>query len=102
MTNQTACLPRYALSFTSGALLMREALIAAPLYLREKDWSNVRALIEEDNLLQSRTVASGRRTARETAQRLAVLTDAELELLIEATATERGTCSGQLRAAATT
>lgn len=29
---------RYALSFTSGALLMREALIAAPLYLREHDW----------------------------------------------------------------
>lgn len=89
MTNEPSSASRYALSFTSGALLMREALIASPLYLREKDWSKVRALIEEDNLLQSRTVASGRRTARETAQRLSVLSAAELELLIEATATER-------------
>ncbi|MDN5760067.1 MAG: DUF1819 family protein [Tomitella sp.] len=81
---------RYALSFTSGALLMREALIAAPIYLREHDWAAARELIENDNLLQSRTVASGHRLVRETAQRLAVLSDAELQLLIEATATERG------------
>lgn len=81
---------RYALSFTSGALLMREALIAAPIYLRERDWAAARDLIEKDNLLQSRTVASGHRLVRETAQRLAVLNDIELQLLSEATATERG------------
>lgn len=81
---------RYALSFTSGALLVREALIAAPLYLREHDWSNVRRLIEEDNLLQSRTHSSGARLTREVAQRLAVLSDHEIELLIDATPTERG------------
>lgn len=81
---------RYALSFTSGALLMREALIAAPLYLRERDWSKVRAVIADENLLQARTVASGSRIAREVAQRLAVLADDEIELFIEATATERG------------
>jgi hypothetical protein len=90
MTNETSSASRYALSFTSGALLVREALIAAPLYLREKDWSKVRTLIEEDNRLQSRTVASGRRYAREVAQRLAVLGDDELESLMDATATERG------------
>ena len=82
--------PRYALSFTSGALLVREALIAAPLYLRERDWSNVRRLMEEDNLLQSRTHSSGVRLTREVTQRLAVLSDAEIELLIEASPTERG------------
>lgn len=81
---------RYALSFTSGALLMREALIAAPVYLQTHDWVAARELIEKDNLLQSRTVASAHRLVRETAQRLAVLSDAELQLLIEATATERG------------
>ena len=81
---------RYALSFTSGALLSREAVIAAPLYLRERDWARVRELIRENNLLQSRTISSGFRLAREVAQRLAVLTDSELELLTEATATERG------------
>lgn len=80
---------RYALSFTSGALLMREAAIAAPLFLRENDWHKVRALIEDDNLIQSRTVASRQRLARETVQRLAVLTEAELELLVDATSAER-------------
>jgi hypothetical protein len=82
--------PRYALSFTSGALLLREALIAAPMYLREHDWAKVRQLIDEDNLLQSRTVATGRRLAREVAQRLSVLSDDELELLVDSTTSERG------------
>jgi Putative inner membrane protein (DUF1819) len=89
VADENATATRYQLSFTSGALLMREATIAAPLYLRERDWSKVRALVDEDNLLQARTVASGRRVAREVAQRLAALTDDEIELLLEATATER-------------
>ena len=89
MGDETADAARYKLSFTSGALLMREAMIAAPLYLRERDWSKVRALVEDENLLQARTVESGRRLAREVVQRLAVLTDDEIELLIDATATER-------------
>ncbi|WP_276824284.1 DUF1819 family protein [Mycolicibacterium mageritense] len=81
---------RYALSFTSGALLIREASVAAPIYLREHDWAKVRQLIDEDNLLQARTVATGQRRAREVTQRLAVLTDDELELLVDATTSERG------------
>src|SRR6476660_876427 len=80
---------RYALSFTSGALLMREALIVAPIYLCEHDWAKVRQLIEEDNLLQARTVSTGHRRAREAAQRLAVLTERELELLVDSTTSER-------------
>lgn len=81
---------RYALSFTTGSLLMREALVAAPIYLRERDWSKVRELIEEGNLLQARTLSSGSRLAREVAQRLSVLTDDEIELLVDATLSERG------------
>lgn len=90
MMTDTPRKPRYALSFTSGALLVREALVAAPIYLREHDWAKVRELIEEDNLLQSRTRSSGSRLAREVAQRLSVLSDTEIELLIDATPTERG------------
>lgn len=81
---------RYALSFTSGALLMREGLIAAPIYLRERDWTKVRGIIGDDNLLQARTRSSGTRLAREVVQRLAVLTDKEIEMLIDASPTERG------------
>lgn len=81
---------RYALSFTSGALLMREALVAAPLYLVEGDWLTVQDLIQRDNLLQSRTVSTGQRLAREVVQRLAVLDKLEVELLVSSTTTERG------------
>lgn len=81
---------RYALSFTSGALLLREASIAAPIYARERDWARVRTLVEEGNLLQSRTHSSGIRLAREVTQRLSVLSDDEITLLIDAFPSERG------------
>lgn len=81
---------RYALSFTSGALLTREAVIAAPLFLEVRDWDLVRDRLRAENLLQARTASSGFRLAREVAQRLAVLTDPELELLREASPSERG------------
>ncbi|OWY83854.1 hypothetical protein B9C99_01840 [Rhodococcus sp. BUPNP1] len=81
---------RYALSFTSGALLLREALIAAPIYLQERDWAKVRTRIAEDNLLQTRTRSSGARLGREVAQRLAALSVDEIELFLDATPTERG------------
>lgn len=90
MSNELAGASRYALSFTSGALLAREALVALPLYHRTGNWAVVRQLIGKDNLLQARTVSSGFRLAREVAQRLAVLTDTELDLLADASATERG------------
>jgi len=80
---------RYALSFTSGALLAREAEIAAGLYLREHDWTRARRLIRDDNLLQTRVASSSARLAREVVQRLAVLSDQELELLLEAAPSER-------------
>ena len=53
-------------------------------------WAGVRAEIQRDNLLQTRTVSSSRRLSQEIVQRLATLTDPELRLLLDATATERG------------
>ena len=81
---------RYKLSFTTGALLVREAGVAAPLYLDNPDWSAVRAMLDDENLLQARTVASGRRLGREVVQRLAGLTNDEIELFVDSTAVERG------------
>lgn len=81
---------RYALSFTSGALLTREAVIAAPLFLEVRDWNAVRDRLRAENLLQARTASSGFRLAREVVQRLGVLTDAELDLLQDASPSERG------------
>jgi len=79
----------YALSFTSGSLLMAEASVVIPIYLRHRDWSGTRDEVEKANLLQSRTRASSHRRIREIAQRLAVLTIDELEFMAFASALER-------------
>ena len=80
---------RYALSFTSGALLSREAAIAAPLFLELRDWGAVREQLRSENLLQTRTSSSALRLSREVTQRLAVLTDRELEILSDSSPGER-------------
>lgn len=80
---------RYALSFTTGALLAREAAVLAPVYIEQRDWERVRALAVKGNLLQARTHRTGVRLASETVQRLSALADDEVDLLIEATASGR-------------
>lgn len=84
-----SAVPRYALSFTTGALLSREAALLAPVYLEVGDWGLVRDRAVTDNLLQVRTRATGVRRVRETVQRLSVLRHDEIALLAEATASER-------------
>lgn len=85
----TGSTERYALSFTSGGLLVREADLVAAEYLRVGDWAAVRQMVVEQNLLQARTTSSSVRITRETIQRLGVLDDAELEILADSSLTER-------------
>lgn len=80
---------RYALSFTSGGLLAREGEVVAGVYLATRDWNATRARVTETNLLQARTSSSSTRVARETVQRISVLSDSELELLTQASNTEQ-------------
>lgn len=80
---------RYALSFTSGGLLVREAALLASVYLSERDWAKVRQISIEQNLLQARTTSSSERVTRETIQRLSVLNENELYLLMDSSHTER-------------
>lgn len=80
---------RYALSFTSGGLLVREADVMVSEYLHVYDWAAVRQTVTEQNLLQARTTSSNVRVTRETIQRVCVLEDAELELFAESSLTER-------------
>lgn len=87
MEKQTSS--RYSLSFTSGALLMQEALSATPIYSEVQDWSLVREALESGNLLQARTHSSSVRRAREVCHRLAVLSDQEISYFLDTTATER-------------
>ena len=81
MNDVLAAAPRrYALSFTTGALLAREAALLAPVYLKQRDWEQVRVLAVQGNLLQARTHRTGVRLASETVQRLSTLTDDEVDL----------------------
>ncbi|MBE4717288.1 DUF1819 family protein [Pseudarthrobacter sp. AB1] len=80
----------FALSFTTGALLTREASLLAPLYLEQRTWKQTRDRAVEDNLLQARTYRTSVRLVRETVKRLSAFTDAEMVLLTDATASERG------------
>lgn len=81
---------RYALSFTTGGLLARESDVASQLFLCGLSWAQVRSKLIDDNLLQSRTFSTRVRTAREVVQRLSVLADCELEVLQDASPSERG------------
>ncbi|MEV1130557.1 DUF1819 family protein [Agromyces sp. NPDC049794] len=89
MTSETAAVERYALSFTTGALLAREGALLGPVYVELRDWELVRDRAVESNLLQARTYRTGVRLVRETVKRLSALTDDEVELLVDATASER-------------
>ena len=108
----------YRLSFTAGGLFLDSAPAVAAVYLRHVAaahnqgepgnphasrpegvppgadptpiWAGVRAEIQRDNLLQTRTVSSSQRLSQELVRRLATLSEPELHLLVDATATERG------------
>lgn len=80
---------RYKLSFTVGGLFLQGAPVAAQLYSDLRDWVEVRAALDADNLLQARAKLSAIRVNRELVQRLQELTDGEIELLAEATGDER-------------
>ncbi|WP_454167808.1 DUF1819 family protein [Microbacterium lacticum] len=82
--------PHYALSFTTGGLLEREAAFLAPVYVEHRDWVKVRDIAVEKNLLQARTHSTGVRRVRETVKRMSALSDREVESLAEITASDRG------------
>lgn len=90
MMTDTPRKPRYALSFTSGALLATEAALVAPVYLRDHDWASTRVQVKDGNLLQSRVARSATRVLGALIPRLQLLSDAELRIVADGTSTERG------------
>lgn len=89
MTRGPAAASRYALSFTTGGLLAREAAVLAPLYVEHRNWEGVRDRAVEQNVLQSRTRSAGIRLVRETVKRMSALSAAEVEIIADVTASER-------------
>lgn len=90
MSSSSAASSRYALSFTTGGLLEREAAVLAPVYVEHRDWEKVRDVAVEQNALQGRTRSTRVRLVREAVKRMSTLADREVEIIADVTATERG------------
>jgi len=74
---------KYNMSFTAGALFQRESVEVASLYLKVGDWGKVRDTVVSNNITQSKTTASNKRTSREICLRLMHCTKDELEFLVD-------------------
>jgi len=81
---------RYRLSFTTGGLLSQESAMAAEIYLRTLDWDLTRDKIRAENLLQVRTASASVRISRELIGRLELLSNQELQCVVDGTIRERG------------
>lgn len=80
----------YRLSFTTGGLFINESNMAADLYLESRDWQHVRDQVRTENLLQVRTAAAALRISKEIVARLELLTNQELECIVDGSIRERG------------
>jgi hypothetical protein len=80
---------KYKLSFTAASLSISESVKIAEVYLGCKDWAETKRIIGEENLLQSRTNSRTVRTYRELAQRLQLLSNDQLELLVDGNLQEK-------------
>jgi len=74
---------KYILSFTAASLSYSESIKIAEVYLGCNDWEETKKIIQEDNLLQSRTNARTTRTFQELSKRLGLLSKEQLDLLVE-------------------
>jgi len=81
---------RYRLSFTTGGIFLQEAPVVAERYLALRDWTQTRAEIRGQNLLQVRTASAALRLSKELVARLECLELPELEELREASLRDRG------------
>lgn len=81
--------PKYKLSFTAASLSISESVNIAEVYLKCRDWDQTKQIVREGNLLQSRTNSRTIRVSRELTQRLKLLTDEQLELLVDGSLVEQ-------------
>lgn len=89
MVETSPSIERYDLSFGTGALLVREAVLLAEARKPGESWEHLRARAVADNLLQSRAVASTVRRTRAALKRVSMLDDGELDALLNSTAADR-------------
>ncbi len=66
-----------------------ESTALAAVYLQEADWKAAKAVVLENNLLQTRTESTARRKLRELIPRLAAMTHDQLQLIVGGSISEQ-------------
>lgn len=79
----------YNMSFTAGALLVRESMVVARLAGEAPDWDRVKREVLAGNLLQMRTASASQRILREVIARLRLLTPPQTRLLLSGSRQEQ-------------
>lgn len=80
---------KYKLSFTAASLSISESVNIAEVYLKCRDWNETKNIVRENNLLQSRTNSRTTRVLAELIPRLKLLSDEQLNLLVEGSLSEQ-------------
>jgi hypothetical protein len=80
---------RYKLSFTATALGLTESIKVAEIYSGCHDWEMTKDIIKKENTFQSRTLTRNTRVTWEIIKRLSLLTEDQLELLLEGSLEEQ-------------
>jgi hypothetical protein len=73
----------YVLSITGLSLGLDATLTVAEVYLKLNDWTETKAHIKANNLLQSRTLSSFQREYQEVEPRLQTLTKSQMQFLVD-------------------
>ncbi|PIV38914.1 MAG: DUF1819 domain-containing protein [Candidatus Omnitrophica bacterium CG02_land_8_20_14_3_00__42_8] len=73
---------KYHMSFSTGGLFHQDSVRIVMLFPGAGNWEKVRETVIDENILQTRTLASSQRISREICARLALLSDKELAVLI--------------------
>ena len=80
---------RYCLSFTAAGLKPELAAVIARIYAEAGNWKQARVLVLERNALQTRSLSSAKRLESELRQRLRLLSEPQIRLLVEGSSDDR-------------
>ncbi len=79
----------YKLSYIGASIAVRESVVIAESFRALGDWGKTEEKVKGENLIQARTQSSLYRYYFELAPRLKLLTEGQLELLVEGTVQEQ-------------
>lgn len=80
---------KYTFSFTAASALPAETLVVAEEYIRLKDWEKVRHSVQENNHMNKTKQNTSKRMYDEIKKRLELLTNEQLNLLVNGSPDER-------------